>query len=104
MIELLTLIHWLLAAGMGVMMTSEDRQSGLSFFHSAGRLKPAWMAQLKERVSGLLPAEACCLPQRSLFQLCHPSRFESIYCTIRSSRSYRRSTVVRWLPGWLSPS
>ena len=29
---------------------------------------------LKERVSGLLPAEACCLPQRSLFQLPHPSR------------------------------
>jgi hypothetical protein len=36
------------------------------------------MGELKERVSGLLPAEACCLPQRSLFQLPHPSRFESI--------------------------
>jgi hypothetical protein len=35
------------------------------------------MGELKERVSGLLPAEACCLPQRSLFQLPHPSRFES---------------------------
>jgi hypothetical protein len=42
-----------------------------------GRLRPAWMGELKERVSGLLPAEACCLPQRSLFQLPHPSRFES---------------------------
>jgi hypothetical protein len=43
------------------------------------RLRPAWMGELKERVSGLLPAdaEACCLPQRSLFQLPHPSRFES---------------------------
>jgi hypothetical protein len=40
------------------------------------------MGELKERVSGLLPAEACCLPQRSLFQLPHPSRFESRYSSV----------------------